>query len=269
MRSTSCRPMRRRRRREPNIAKVNAPSLWSLGYYGQGVVVANLDSGVDATHPDLAPVVPWRIELMVRSVRPARNPDGSDWSRDGDDGCDGRRPDGRHEHWHGAGGDMDRRTGVQRRRHGDGHCDPQRPAMGVGPRPTTRRRRMRRSSSTTRGPTAVRAATSSSSQTCRRCGQPESCRSLPLGTRVPVGRQASAQPTIPRRCRLVPPTSTTHRSTGSARAARRHAVNRRRPIPTWSPPASTSTRRSASGCIRRGRAPRSRPLMLLERSPCS
>ncbi len=40
---------------EPNIAKVNAPSLWSQGYYGQGVVVANLDSGVDVTHPDLAP----------------------------------------------------------------------------------------------------------------------------------------------------------------------------------------------------------------------
>ncbi len=40
---------------EPNIAKVNAPALWSQGYYGQGVVVANLDSGVDVTHPDLAP----------------------------------------------------------------------------------------------------------------------------------------------------------------------------------------------------------------------
>ncbi len=40
---------------QPNIAKVNAPSLWNLGYYGQGVVVANLDSGVDVTHPDLAP----------------------------------------------------------------------------------------------------------------------------------------------------------------------------------------------------------------------
>jgi serine protease AprX len=39
---------------EPNISLVNAPALWSQGYSGQGVVVANLDSGVDVTHPDLA-----------------------------------------------------------------------------------------------------------------------------------------------------------------------------------------------------------------------
>ena len=39
---------------EPNVALVNAPALWSLGYRGQGVVVANMDTGVDASHPDLA-----------------------------------------------------------------------------------------------------------------------------------------------------------------------------------------------------------------------
>jgi subtilisin family serine protease len=39
---------------EPNITLVNAPALWSQGYTGQGVVVANMDSGVDVTHPDLA-----------------------------------------------------------------------------------------------------------------------------------------------------------------------------------------------------------------------
>ena len=39
---------------EPNIAKINAPALWGLGFTGQGVVVANLDTGVDVTQPDLA-----------------------------------------------------------------------------------------------------------------------------------------------------------------------------------------------------------------------
>ena len=38
---------------EPNIALVNAPALWDLGYQGQGIVVANMDTGVDYTHPDL------------------------------------------------------------------------------------------------------------------------------------------------------------------------------------------------------------------------
>lgn len=39
---------------EPNLTVIQAPALWSLGYQGQGIVVANLDSGVDASHPDLA-----------------------------------------------------------------------------------------------------------------------------------------------------------------------------------------------------------------------
>jgi len=39
---------------EPNISLVNAPALWNLGFNGQGIVVANMDTGVDAGHPDLA-----------------------------------------------------------------------------------------------------------------------------------------------------------------------------------------------------------------------
>jgi len=39
---------------EPNIANVNAPAVWNLGYTGQGMVVANMDSGVDVNHPELS-----------------------------------------------------------------------------------------------------------------------------------------------------------------------------------------------------------------------
>ncbi|MBI5069289.1 MAG: tandem-95 repeat protein [Deltaproteobacteria bacterium] len=39
---------------EPNLTAVHAPGLWADGVTGQGVVVATLDSGADATHPDLS-----------------------------------------------------------------------------------------------------------------------------------------------------------------------------------------------------------------------
>ena len=39
---------------EWSVAAVGSPSLWNLGYTGQGVVVASLDTGVDVSHPDLA-----------------------------------------------------------------------------------------------------------------------------------------------------------------------------------------------------------------------
>jgi len=37
-----------------NISAINTPALWDLGYYGQGVVVANMDTGVDLNHPELS-----------------------------------------------------------------------------------------------------------------------------------------------------------------------------------------------------------------------
>jgi len=39
---------------EPNVTATHAPELWSLGYTGEGAVVATLDSGADASHPDIA-----------------------------------------------------------------------------------------------------------------------------------------------------------------------------------------------------------------------
>lgn len=37
-----------------NLDAITAPDVWTLGFTGQGVVVGSMDSGVDATHPDLA-----------------------------------------------------------------------------------------------------------------------------------------------------------------------------------------------------------------------
>jgi subtilisin family serine protease len=39
---------------EPGLTLIGAPTLWDLGLTGQGVTVAALDTGADATHPDLA-----------------------------------------------------------------------------------------------------------------------------------------------------------------------------------------------------------------------
>jgi subtilisin family serine protease len=38
-----------------NIEQIRAPQVWELGYTGAGTVVGSFDTGVDGTHPDLAP----------------------------------------------------------------------------------------------------------------------------------------------------------------------------------------------------------------------
>lgn len=38
---------------EPNLAALQAPDLWALGYDGAGVLVANIDFGTNWSHPDL------------------------------------------------------------------------------------------------------------------------------------------------------------------------------------------------------------------------
>ena len=42
----------------PNLSRINAPALWQLGFQGQGIVIASMDTGVDVTHPDLT--AQWR-----------------------------------------------------------------------------------------------------------------------------------------------------------------------------------------------------------------
>ena len=39
---------------EWNLEAIRAPELWAMGHMGDGVVVASMDTGVDANHPDLS-----------------------------------------------------------------------------------------------------------------------------------------------------------------------------------------------------------------------
>ena len=119
---------------EPNIASVNAPAMWALGYTGQGVVVANLDSGVDVNHPDLAGR--WRGGANSWFDPYGQHPStpvdltGHGTATMGDHGRRRRR---RELDRHGARRHLDRGEDLQRQRLGHRHRDPRR--VPVDPRP--------------------------------------------------------------------------------------------------------------------------------------
>jgi subtilisin family serine protease len=39
---------------EPNVDLINAPDVWAMGYRGEGMVIASMDTGVSVNHPDLS-----------------------------------------------------------------------------------------------------------------------------------------------------------------------------------------------------------------------
>ena len=49
------RPSTRRTRSSPGVNQVHAPGVWALGFTGQGIVIANQDTGMRWTHNAIKP----------------------------------------------------------------------------------------------------------------------------------------------------------------------------------------------------------------------
>ena len=259
-----------RGRRRPRVGRRQdpAPEAWADGIIGQGVVVANVDTGVDFTHPAL--VNQYRGNIGGGDVRPQLQLVGPDRHlrrralrqrrpRHPHDGHDGRRRRARPVHARTSAsprapaGSRPRaaRTSAAPRR----PCS--RPASSSSPRrtwtATTPTRPCARTSSTTRG--AADPATRSISQSSRPGARPGSSRSSRPATPARSAAKAARPATSSRSSAPARPTSTTTSPTSRA-AARRSTA---RSIRTSAPRASTSSRAFPAAATSRSPARRWRP----------